>query len=225
MKVEFFHDVICSFCFPLSYRMRQIVEALPEVEIIHRSFALIATEADFVESFGSRKKAKQEIVSHWAHANRNDDLKRFNVEAMQKATFPFPSSMPGLLACKAAERMAGSLAYWDVFDALQSAFFERAENIEDLEIQKEIIKSLNFDLNIWLSYVNDPETLRLIKADFKVANQYKVNSTPHLIINGKYHLRGAQSYQTIYQSLTAPDGIIPQISGDCSFIDGELDCE
>ena len=225
MKVEFFHDVICSFCFPLSFRMRQIVEALPEVEIIHRSFALIANENDFIKDFGSRKKAKQEIVSHWHHANRNDDLKRFNVDGMQSATFPFPTSMPGLLACKAAERLAGNLAYWDTFDALQTAFFSEAKNIADINVLKDIIKSLNLDIEKWYEFYQDAETLRLIKEDFKIANKYKVNSTPYLIINGKHHLRGAQSYQTIYQSLITPDDIIPQSAGDCNFIDGELDCE
>lgn len=33
VKIEFFHDVICSFCFPMSYRMRQLVEQMEYVEI------------------------------------------------------------------------------------------------------------------------------------------------------------------------------------------------
>ncbi|HCW73424.1 MAG TPA: DsbA family protein, partial [Clostridiaceae bacterium] len=34
ITIEFFHDVICSFCFPMSYRMRQLQKLMPEIEIV-----------------------------------------------------------------------------------------------------------------------------------------------------------------------------------------------
>ncbi|KAJ73436.1 DSBA oxidoreductase [Enterococcus faecalis AZ19] len=37
MKIEFFHDVICSFCFPMSDRMHEIQQEFPDIELIHRS--------------------------------------------------------------------------------------------------------------------------------------------------------------------------------------------
>jgi predicted DsbA family dithiol-disulfide isomerase len=39
-KIEFFHDVICSFCFPMSARMSRIAKNYSNIEIIHHSFAL-----------------------------------------------------------------------------------------------------------------------------------------------------------------------------------------
>lgn len=44
IEIEFFHDVICSFCFPMSYRMRQLKEMMPDVTIKHRSFALVRSD-------------------------------------------------------------------------------------------------------------------------------------------------------------------------------------
>ena len=102
LSIEFFHDVICSFCFPMSYRMRQIEKLMPDIEIIHRSFALVREEYDFDVMFGSREDAKEEILGHWEHANENDDLHRFNINGMRKADCLFPGSMKALLACKAA---------------------------------------------------------------------------------------------------------------------------
>ena len=67
IKVEFFHDVICSFCFPMSYRMRQLQMMMPDIEIVHRSFALVKSEHDFDRMFGSRDEAKSEILEHWEH--------------------------------------------------------------------------------------------------------------------------------------------------------------
>jgi hypothetical protein len=34
--------------------------------------------------FGSREKAKDEVLAHWKHANQNDDLHRFNIEGMKE---------------------------------------------------------------------------------------------------------------------------------------------
>jgi predicted DsbA family dithiol-disulfide isomerase len=85
MKIEFFHDVICSFCFPMSYRMRQVQKKYPNIEIIHRSFALAWEEEDLNKMFGNRDNAKKEILGHWEHANQNDDLHRFNIEGMKQA--------------------------------------------------------------------------------------------------------------------------------------------
>ncbi len=48
MKIEFFHDVICSFCFPMSHRMREIQKRYPNVEIIHRSFSLEGVTSDSI---------------------------------------------------------------------------------------------------------------------------------------------------------------------------------
>ena len=98
--IEFFHDVICSFCFPMSYRMRQLQVMMPEVQIVHRSFALAKSERDFDVMFGSRAAAKAEIMSHWEHANQNDDLHRFNIAGMRQTDFPFPSSMKVLTLAK-----------------------------------------------------------------------------------------------------------------------------
>ena len=72
VTIEFFHDVICSFCFPMSYRMRQLQKLMPEIQIVHRSYALVKLVSDFDLMFGSRTAAKEEIMSHWEHANHNE---------------------------------------------------------------------------------------------------------------------------------------------------------
>lgn len=44
VEIEFFHDVICSFCFPMSYRMRQLQEQMPDLQIVHRSYGATLQE-------------------------------------------------------------------------------------------------------------------------------------------------------------------------------------
>ena len=109
MKIEFYHDVICSFCFPMSYRVRQLVKKYPKLEIIHRSFALAWEEEQMIEMFGTHENAKSEIMTHWAQANQQDELRRFNIPGMKAKDFLFPTSKNPLKAAKAASICANLL--------------------------------------------------------------------------------------------------------------------
>ena len=201
VTVEFFHDVICSFCFPMSYRMRQIEKLMPEVEIVHRSFALVKEEYDFDLMFGSRQEAKNEILSHWEQANQNDDLHRFNISGMRQADFLFPGSMKGLIACKAAFFTGGNAAYWDVFDALQNALFVQNIDIGEQDIIDDVVRQTNIDFENWKLYYEDPKTKEAVEKELLLAKQYGINSVPCLIINGKRHVSGALKLPQIIEAI------------------------
>lgn len=205
IRIEFFHDVICSFCFPMSYRMRQLKAQFPEVEIVHRSFALVKEVRDFDDMFGSRERAKAEVLGHWVHANQNDDLHRFNIDGMRKADFPFPESMLGLRACKAASKVAGEAGYWDVFDGLQEAFFMKSQNIGDVTIIEQVVKSTQVDFEEWKRYFEDPATLMAVEDDLMLARDYRITSVPTLIINGTKRIIGAQGLDAIIAAVKNPD--------------------
>ena len=197
LNVEFFHDVICSFCYPMSYRMRQIDRGLPEVNIIHRSFALAPDENALAAMFGSREKAKGEILTHWAHANQNDDLHRFNIEGMKEKDFLFPTSMNALLAAKAASFIGGEALYWDVFDALQKGLFTDNRNIEDEEVITQIVSGFVQDLKRWQDYYHSGEIKEAVEKDLALARQYGIRSVPSLVIDGRYLVNGAQPYEEL----------------------------
>lgn len=201
MKIEFFHDVICSFCFPMSYRMRKIQAKYPNIEISHHSFALAWDETDFDNMFGSRKQAKEEILSHWVHANQNDDLHRFNIETMKEKTFSFPTSKNGLLAAKSAEILGGAKLYWQVFDRLQEALFIHNQDIESLDVIKDIVKGEYIDWKEFEVIFSSEETLLAVKNDLKLAQEYGIHGVPFLVINGRYPINGAQSQEVIEETI------------------------
>ncbi len=228
MKVEFFHDVICSFCFPMSYRMRQLQAMMPDIEIAHRSFALVQSEHDFDRMFGSREAAKNEILEHWEHANANDDLHRFNISGMRQADFPFPSSMNVLEACKAAYFAAGSAGYWDVFDALQKALFVQNRNIEEQDVIEACVKETGIDFEKWKQHVGMSNTKEAVEEDLLLAKRYGIHGVPCLIINGKHRVSGAQPLSQIIHAIqsafketedAAPNG------ASCHLEGGKMECE
>lgn len=197
INIEFFHDTICSFCFPMSYRMRELKKQRPDINIIHRSFALVPSPEDFDIMFGNRQVAKQEIISHWKQANENDDLHRFNIKGMEKTTFLFPYSMPALFASKAAFFVDGEEAYWDVFDALQYAFFVQNRNIEDSSVIQDCVKTTNVSFEKWQEQLQKPETEHAVLTDFELVKKYNITSVPSLVINEKFKVSGALTLDQI----------------------------
>lgn len=235
ITIEFFHDVICSFCFPMSDRMRRVQVEMPDINIVHRSFALAWEPENLAQMFGSRGQAKNEILSHWVHANQNDERHRFNIDGMKEADFLFPTSKNGLLAAKAAGVAAGENGYWEVFDALQEALFVNSQNIEDLDVIKTVIQHSSIDAEKWQQAFADPTTLSLVEKDFQLANAYQLTGVPALIINGKYLINGAQPYEQIIQAIQTiqekESSVIEIIensqaeNGACNIEDGKWACD
>lgn len=201
IKIEFFHDAICSFCFPMSAKMRQIAKKYNNIEIIHRSFALAWDEEEFISSFGSRKAVKDQVLSHWAVANNYDDEHRFNIEGMHQTDFDFPISKPALKAAKAAGILGGEDLYWDVFDRIQNKLFVENKNIEDIAVLEEAVRETSISFSDWKEQFDNEETEKAVLADLDLASSYGIDLVPTLIINEKYSLAGAVSLEEIEKAL------------------------
>lgn len=228
VTIEFFHDVICSFCFPMSYRMRQLQKLMPEIQIVHRSYALVKSAGDFDLMFGSRTVAKEEIMSHWEHANHNDDLHRFNITGMRQADFSFPTSIKGLLACKAAYFVAGDAGYWDIFDSLQNALFVQNRNIEEEEVIEDCVRKCSIDFETWVKHYNSKLTQDAVEKDFILVKKYNIQGVPALIINGTRHISGAQPLFKIIQAIEeiGNEKELPPSDGEsCRIVGGKIECK
>lgn len=228
ITIEFFHDVICSFCFPMSYRMRQLQKMMPQAQIEHRSYALVKSEDDFNKMFGSRAAAKAEIMRHWEQANQNDDRHRFNISGMQEADFPFPTSMKALIACKAASLTAGQAGYWDVFDALQNALFVENRNIEENDVIEDSVKKSGIDFGVWKQHYKSEEAKKAVEEDFLLAQKYKIQGVPCLVIDGKRQINGAQPLSKIIQLINRIVETKEQpltVGESCRLIGGKIECE
>lgn len=227
IKIEFFHDVLCSYCFPMSYRMRRVKAKMPELSITHRAYILIESERDYKRMFGSREEAKNTIVKHWEDAARYDELKRFNAEGMMKTAFPFPTSMPPLRACKAALSVAGEEAEWDLFDSLQMALYSENLNLEDEEVLKSRVSACGINVEAWLESYHSSLTRDAVITDMNIADLRGVEVVPSLVMNGRVILSGLKSPEEIERAIrTAQDAVETQTEGAaCHFVDGKWKCD
>ena len=90
--------------------------------------------------------------------------------------------MTAALGCKAAERLGGQAAHWDMFDRLQRAHLTEARNIADPEVVLHAARELGFEAAAFAEVFDDPATLRAVEADRQHARALQVRSIPTLIV-------------------------------------------
>lgn len=181
IKIEFFHDVVCGWCFVMSPRLRQIAHEL-SVEIEHRSFVLQSSRAEMVHVFGSMERAKATILGHWENCALHDDALRINVAGMWLQSFEYPSGLPGAIACKAAENQRGQDGHWDMFDAIQRAHLTENFNIADREVLLSVARDIGLDLDRLAADLDRPETLQQVEGDRRRARELGIRSIPTVVV-------------------------------------------
>jgi len=196
MEIEFFHDVLCAWCYALSPRLRRLTEEFPDIKVIHRSFPLAPEPNDIVQMFGSKEKGKKDILQHWKAANMNDDEHRINAELMEQRDFDYPYSTPALLACKAAELQGGQAMHWDYFDKAQEAHLTLCRNIADVDVLTDIARELSLDVEKFRADLRGEQVRYLLRLDIDRALALGVEATPTLVANDGM-LTGAVPYDSL----------------------------
>jgi putative protein-disulfide isomerase len=182
LTLDFFHDAVCCWCFNISSRMRKLAAEF-DLDIRHRTFVLQASRAEMAERWGTPEAARETILGHWRVCRQVSDRPELvDADAMRAARFDYPHGMTAALACKAAERLGGQLAHWDMFDRLQRAHLAEARNIADPETVLTVARDLGFEAAAFADMFDDPATARAVEDDRQRARALQVRSIPALIV-------------------------------------------
>lgn len=206
IKIDFFHDVICSWCFVISPRLKELVKEYPEIEVIHHSFALLRNENDPIKMFGSIDNLKKEVMKHWREANRRDNACRIDADLMESRDFKYPLSINGLRGCKAAENQGGQDAHWLYFDLVQRSLLSEAKNIEDRELLIELAKEAGLDIYQFIMDFDSDKILKSIEEDIELAKEWGVYSVPTIMINETRKVSGVIEYSDLKKLIEAEIG-------------------
>jgi putative protein-disulfide isomerase len=191
ITIEYFHDAMSCWCYPLSPRLAALAAAHSEVEIVHRSWALIRSPDEMTRIFPSREAAKREIcLVHWAEARELEKDDRIEPEKMMAQPFDYPWSMPNLIAAKAAELQGGPAAHGRFFDRVQKAHLTECRNIADTEVLRDCAREVGLDVARWQRDFTGEEARKLVDADVARAREYGLMRTPSLVANGRYQCLG-----------------------------------
>jgi len=90
LTIDFFHDVVCCWCFNISSRMRDLAAEF-DLDIRHRTFVLQANPAEMTARWGTPKDARETILGHWAVCRQVSDRPDLvDIDAMRAAPFDYP---------------------------------------------------------------------------------------------------------------------------------------
>ena len=182
LTLDFYHDVVCGWCFNISPRLRRLAEEF-DLEVRHRCFILQDSKRQMVAAFGSMARAKDTILRHWVACRAASDRpEAFDTEGMRAAPFDYPHGLPTALACKAAERMAGQSGHWDMFDALQRAHISQARNVADPAVLQAVAGEAGFDVGAFARVMAQHATRSGVEADRTLARRHRVVSVPTIIV-------------------------------------------
>ena len=179
LTVDFFHDVVCSWCYVMSPRLRQVAAELG-IQVRQRSFVLQDNREQMVQVFGSMERAKSVILGHWETSLDHEDQPRIDVEGMRAENFEYPSGLAGALACQAAHQVAGDAGHWDMFDAIQDAHLSEHRNIGDLDVLLDIAVALGHDRVAFAERMR--AGAQRLQADRDAAMRLGIRSIPTLIV-------------------------------------------
>ncbi|MBD3827959.1 MULTISPECIES: DsbA family protein [Stenotrophomonas] len=178
--VEFFHDVVCGWCFVLAPRLARVAAEL-DIQVRHRSFVLQDSRTEMIRVFGSMADAKRIILTHWEECAAQEDIPRIDVDGMRATSFDYPSGWQGALACQAAALLGGNTAHGTMFDAIQWAHLHQHRNIGDVEVLLDIAEALGHARGRFAGYMRGPVAHERVQSDRARARDLGIRSIPTVI--------------------------------------------
>ncbi len=182
LHLDFFHDVVCCWCYNISSRLRLLSDEF-DLNIRHRTFVLQASTKEMATRWGTPEQARKTILAHWVACREVSDAPDgLDVEAMRRARFDYPHGWEAALACKAAERIGGQSTHWDMFDAIQRAHFSQARNIADVDVLTEVARGIGLEAPAFGQIKSDQQTAEAVNADRLYARQRQIRTIPAVIV-------------------------------------------
>lgn len=199
LKVEFFHDAVCAWCFVLAPRLQQLQAEL-NLDIQHRTFILQTSREAMIERFGSMPQAKQTILEHWRACAEAEDTPRINIEGMRQQAFDYPTGLLAGLACQAATLLAGNPGHARMFERLQEAHLVENRNIGDHDTVLTLAEEAGLDTAAFALafYEQAPQ---LLHDELAMGQRLGIRSVPSLVIDGRYLVSGALGLDELRQAM------------------------
>ena len=180
------------------------------VVITYKVFPLAESPNMLSQMFGDPVAAKAEILSHWESARRyarmqGDDVP-IQVELMQSRPFPYPYSLPSLMAVKAAEFQGGMPAHERYYNRAQWAHLVECRNVADRETLIDLARDCELDLDRFLADFESDRARDAVLADRQAALEMGISGTPTVVFDDKWVLSGAvpaSHYRQIVDDLLA----------------------
>ncbi|MBM9507466.1 DsbA family oxidoreductase [Actinacidiphila acididurans] len=211
MKVDFYSDIGCVWCYISMHRLKRALERFPgadRVEVIHRPFQLdpsLPTEAkphlEFLDGLFGPQQAAQ-IVERVTRITGRDGIPYNPRTALSSNT---------LLAhrlLRLAELEHGRRTQTELKARMYAARFAEGGDIGDVAQLADMAVGVGMDRTRVAAYLASDEGAKEIREQVDAARAMGVSSVPTFVVDGKWSVSGAQEVAVFVQLLerAAADG-------------------
>jgi predicted DsbA family dithiol-disulfide isomerase len=135
----------------------------------------------------ARIKATEPRLNKMAREQYNVELNRGPMGIHSRAA---------LIGAKVAETLGKGPQY---HDAVFRAYWQRANNISDVDVLAEIARSIGLEREPFLAALQDERYSAEVDSDIDEAYSYGLTGVPALIFGQRYLVSGAQPYEVLRQ--------------------------
>lgn len=204
LKVEIWSDIVCPFCFLGKRKFEQALEQFDhkqDIEIIWRSFQLnpgVQTDTSMpVYKYLSRTKGISEEVAK----QMTQQITERGLEVGIEYKFDETTVNNTLLAHCFLHYALDQGKQNEAKELLLSVYFEKGENVDDLETIMNIGRILDFDEGELRAVLTENRYKKEVLADMELAQRFGVRGVPFFVFDRKYAVSGAQEIPVFIQTL------------------------
>ncbi len=185
VTIEIFSDYVCPFCWLAKPAASELADSDPNVEIIWRAYEL-------------RPNPVPTLLPAGEYLRRVWNGSVYPMAESMNISIKLPPVQP-------RSRIAHEAAHWartlEKFEAMNAAifrgFFERGENIGEIEVLVSLASALNLESNSLRSALESREFEKSVIADEREAETLGLSGVPAFIANRKFALSGIQSFENL----------------------------
>ncbi|HUF23934.1 MAG TPA: DsbA family oxidoreductase [Vicinamibacterales bacterium] len=187
VALEVFSDYVCPFCRLAEPALRELLDEATDVDVTWRSFEL-------------RPNIVPPLDPHAEYLQRVWDASVYPLAETLGVTMKLPPVQPRTRRAHEAAHWARSIGRFDEYHgALLAAFFERGENIGEIDVLVALADSLGMPGGELRRALTAREFEQHVIDDEELAKQTDVGSVPAFVANGRYGVIGVQPVEVLRQ--------------------------
>ncbi len=207
MKITYWSDYVCPYCYIGEVRLKKVLSSAPElrdVEVEMKSFQLDPTAGEHAAGDTQTRFAKKYRISFEAAGQQIETISQMGRDEgidFRYATTLFTNTMDAHRLTKLAQSKGDAKLTERVIEALFDAYFTQNRELADHALLQKIGEDCGLDADEVREVLSSDRYEAEVLADEREAASRGIYGVPFFLINGRYTVSGAPSAEGLRQAL------------------------
>lgn len=204
MKITYWSDYACPYCYIGEARLKKALADIPDVEVEMKSFQLDPSAGQHATGDTQTRFAKKYHISFEAAGQQIETISRMGREEgidFKYATTLFTNTMDAHRLTKLAQSKGDAALTEHVIEALFDAYFTQNQELADHALLQQIGVDCGLDADEVREVLASDRYQEDVIADEHEAASRGIYGVPYFLINGKYTISGAPNTEGLKAAL------------------------